>query len=380
MINIPVEPAITEFLHKKAAVMRIPLSGTFELTPVCNMDCKMCYIRMSKQQQQSIAPLRTAQEWIELAREAKEMGLLFLLLTGGEPFLHPEFKTIFQQLHEMGFVLMLNTNGTLIDEKTVQWLKQTPPNRINITLYGASDETYARLCGNPHGFTQATKALRMLRDAGISVRINCSLTPHNAEDAEAIYQFAKDEGFLVQGSAYMFPPLRRDESQVGRNDRFSPEEAAYHSAKIISLLNGDQYFLDLLEKGLPPIPAETEDCPDVASEGEGIRCRAGKCSFWITWKGEFMACGMLPEPNAPNAFEVGFAKGWQYAKDFVDAIRLPAKCAECNARDNCKACAAMVYTESGNFHTVPEYRCNMTKAYPAACLKLKNEILSRHEK
>ena len=72
MITIPVEPKLTEYLHSKAAWAGIPLNGTFELTPCCNMACKMCYVRMTKQQQEEIAPLRTAKEWLSLAEEAKK--------------------------------------------------------------------------------------------------------------------------------------------------------------------------------------------------------------------------------------------------------------------------------------------------------------------
>lgn len=86
MINVPVEPPVTEYLHAKAASLGIPLNGTFELTPCCNMACKMCYVRLTKPEQEAIAPLRTAQEWLELGRAAKDAGMIYLLLTGGEPF------------------------------------------------------------------------------------------------------------------------------------------------------------------------------------------------------------------------------------------------------------------------------------------------------
>ena len=377
MINIPVEPAITEYLHAKAAKMGIPLSGTFELTPCCNMACKMGYVRMTKTEQESISPLRTAKEWLELGLTARDSGLLYLLLTGGEPFLRPDFKEIFQGLHRMGLILSINSNGTLIDEDTVVWLKETPPTRVNITLYGASNETYARLCGNPQGYDQAVRGIRMLRKAGISVRINCSLTPYNAADLEGIYAFANQEGLLVQATGYMFPPLRRDESMVGTNERFTPQEAAYQSARIACMMNGEDWYLERMKHELPPIPGESDDCPDVGAEGEGIRCRAGKCSFWVTWNGGFMPCGMLPSNDAPNVFDIGFEEAWNQTKACAAAIRLPAKCASCAARDNCKACAAMVFTETGNYHTVPEYRCEMTKAYPDACRRLEQEILSR---
>ncbi len=375
MIPIPLEPRMTEYFHTKAASLGVPLSGSFELTPCCNMACKMCYVRMTREEQEAVAPLRTTQEWIELGRAAKEKGMLYLLLTGGEPFLRSDFQQIVRSLHAMGLILTINSNGTLIDEETVAWLKQTPPSRMNITVYGASDETYGRLCGNPKGYTQVTKAIRLLKEAGISVKLNCSLTPYNASDAEAIFAYAKRENLIVQATSYMFPPIRRDETMIGLNDRFTPEEAAYHSAQIVRLMNGDAQFLRQVQQDMPPIPTDAEDCLG-SGEGEGIQCRAGKCSFWVTWTGAFMPCGMMPLQDAPNVFTVGFDSAWEQARSYVQSIRLPAKCAACEAKDNCKACAAMVYTETGNFSTVPQYRCDMTKAYPDACRRVAAEIAS----
>ena len=377
MITIPVEPAMTEYLHTKAARMNIPLSGTFELTPVCNMDCRMCYVRMSKEQQEAVHPLHTADEWLSLAAEAKKHGLLYLLLTGGEPFLRPDFREILAGLHQMGFIISVNSNGTLIDESVIRWLKETPPVRINMTLYGASDETYARLCRNPGGFTQAVRAIRLLREAGISVKLNCSVTPYNADDLEEIYRFAREEGLLVQATSYMFPPLRRDAGMIGCNDRFTPEEAAYQSARISMFANGEEAFLEKMKNqktgGLPADPGD--DC--LETEGEGIRCRAGKCSFWVTWDGRLLPCGMLPGQGTEEVFRIGFEEAWRRASEEARAIRLPAGCKDCSLKDECRACAAMVYTESGDFHHIPEYRCRMARAYEPACRRLEAEICKR---
>lgn len=373
MIQIPVEPAVTEYLHRKASIAKIPLSGTFELTPVCNMNCKMCYVRMSAMQQEAIRALRSADEWLALGERAKKEGLLYLLLTGGEPFLHPQFREIITGLHNMGFVISVNSNGTLIDERTVAWLKETPPMRINITLYGASDETYNRLCGNPKGFTQVTKAIRLLREARISVKLNCSVTPLNAEDLPAIIAFAQREKLVIQVSSYMFPPLRKDPTKVGVNDRFTPEDAAYYAAMTEYLLNGREAFFAKSDEELPALPGDSGD--DCFTEGEKIRCRAGKCSFWITWEGNMMPCGMFPGTYKNNVFENDFLACWKRVVEDTDGIRLPSKCRDCSIKDSCKACAAMVITESGCFDRVPEYRCQMAYAFPAARKKLKQQLL-----
>lgn len=377
MIKIPVEPPITKYLHNKAAKLHIPLNGTFELTPLCNMDCKMCYIKMNKEKQEAIRTLRTADEWISLADEMKAQGMVYLLLTGGEPFLHPEFKEILQGLHKKGLIISINSNGTLIDEHVIEWLKETPPVRINITLYGASNETYKELCGNSNGFSEVVRAIHLLKEAGISIKLNCSVTPYNMMDLEKIFEFAKKEQLIIQATSYMFPPIRKDASLYGNNNRFSPEDAAYYSAKIVSLLNGEKKFADYMESAeLKNYQIETsEEC--IYSEGEEIRCRAGKCSFWVNWDGKITSCGMLVDQVVGDVFQMGFETAWKQIVEKTEMIRLPAKCKECVLKENCKSCAAMVYAECGNYQDAPVYRCHMSQAYPSACERVLKEIKKR---
>ena len=376
MLNLPVEAKYTEYIHNKASRLGVPLNGTFELTPCCNMACKMCYVRLTPQQQRAIAPLHTAEQWLELGRIAKENGMLYLLITGGEPLVHPQFKEILQGLHKMGLIISINTNGTLIDENVVAWLKETPPVRFNITLYGASNETYERLCGNPHGFTQVTKAIRLLTEAGMAVKLNCSVTPYNQADLDGIFAYAEEHNLQVQATSYMFPPVRRDESMIGHNDRFTAAEAAYQSARIDSLVNGEERFLKQMETHAPRILTGEigEDCPDLSTQGEGMRCRAGKCSFWVTWQGQLMPCGMFPSDGAPNVFRMDFTEAWQQIRKQAAAVHLPPACTDCELKTECRNCAAMTYTETGRFDQVPKYRCDMAKAYPLACRQLEQEI------
>jgi hypothetical protein len=88
-----------------------------------------------------------------------------------------------------------------------------------------------------------------------------------------------------------------------------------------------------------------------------------------------MPCGMFPEGNAPNVFDVPFLTAWQTVKEASFTIRLPAQCAACNVKDTCRACAAMVFTESGCFDKVPQYRCDMMHACKAQWERVKEEML-----
>ena len=327
----------------------------------------MCYVRLSREEQEAAAPLHSAAQWLRLGETARDAGMLYLLLTGGEPFLHPQFREILEGLHKMGLLITVNSNGTLIDEKCIAWLKNCPPVRINISLYGASNETYARLCGNPRGFTQVTKAIELLREAGIPVKLNCSLTPYNAADLPAMAAFAKEKGLYLQIATYMFPPVRKDGTMVGQNDRFCPEEAAYYMAYGEYLTLGREKFL---AQAAPTVPEDT--CTEMT---DGIRCRAGRCSFWVTWQGNLTPCGMFPAADAPNVFDTAFEKAWELVKEQTAAIRLPEKCSGCSVKETCRACGAMVVTENGCFDKVPQYRCDMMHAYPAQYERVKEGIL-----
>ena len=108
-----IEPQMLKILHTKASAQGVPLSGTFELSPCCNMNCRMCYVRKSREEVLMAGGERSVVQWISLAEEAYRSGMLFLLLTGGEPFLYPDFRKLYEELSSMGIVLSINTNGTL---------------------------------------------------------------------------------------------------------------------------------------------------------------------------------------------------------------------------------------------------------------------------
>ena len=164
--------ALENYLYAKALKNGIPLGGTFELSPVCNFSCKMCYVRKTYKEVEANTRKMKLDDWLRVAKEAKEAGLLYLLLTGGEPLLWPDFWTLYDELINMGFVLSINTNASLLDEQAIQRFKQRPPRKINITLYGANDETYQRLCGVREVFSKVDKAINGLREIGVIEKLN----------------------------------------------------------------------------------------------------------------------------------------------------------------------------------------------------------------
>ena len=141
------EPVFSAYLHHKGRQLGIPVSGTFELTSRCNFSCKMCYIHSSDCNKNKEYEL-SADEWIKLGEKARDAGMIFLLLTGGEPLIREDFPLIYKRLNSMGFIISINTNGSLITDEIIELFREYTPGRVNVSLYGASDETYRSLCSS----------------------------------------------------------------------------------------------------------------------------------------------------------------------------------------------------------------------------------------
>lgn len=362
------EPRVVTALHAKAVKYGVPLAGTFELTPRCNFNCKMCYVHMSEKEQTAQgAELRT-EEWLEIARCARKEGMLFLLLTGGEPLLRSDFKYLFSELKKMGFMISINSNASLIDGEWIEFFKKEPPFRFNITLYGASEETYGALCGN-RSFERVYENIKMLKEIGIGVKINVSLTPYNACDLEKLHMLSQGLEAPAQATTYMFPPVRRDEGKIGENDRFSALEAARCGVMWDKLRFDAETFekrAETMEKGMK---TERGDACE-GTPGEKISCRAGKSTFWINWKGEMTPCGMMNNP-AVSVRDEGFSEAWRKTRESTEEIRLPSECRTCDVRHACHVCAAMCQTETGRFDGKPEYICEMTRETVRATVEAK---------
>lgn len=362
-IGTRVEPYITGYLFNKASRQALPLSGTFELTPMCNFSCKMCYVRKTAAEVKSHQRKGlTLEQWLDIAGQIKEKGTIFLLLTGGEPLNWPNFWELYEELIRMGFLISINTNGSLIDEKAIERFTKLPPVRINITLYGASDETYERLCGVKNMFSRVDSAISGLQRSGVTVKLNGSLTPYNVCDLEKCAEYARQKGLIYEPVSYMFPPVRRDETSYGKNERFSPTEAAFYNGKAFRLLYGEEAYkkrMQAIADGAIPPPGLDESCVDPV-DGK-IRCRAGNASYWITWDGWLTPCGMMPEPRVELVNRT-FSTAWQELNDICSDIRLSGKCNDCQNRKLCHSCAAMAYAETGSFAGMPEYLCEMVQA------------------
>ena len=299
--------------------------------------------------------LKKTDDWIKLARELRDAGVLFLLLTGGEVFIYPEFRRLYEALSEMGFSITINTNATLIDEETVQWLKINPPQCISISLYGASDATYEAICGKKSMFTQVNRAIDLLISNHICIELKTVFTPLNVHDLEACWKYAMEKGVFYETTTYAFPPVRRTkpEEQI----RFCPEQAVeYQFMRNSIILSEEEQQIEISRF----LQKYRETRCNSGSTLYGFTCGASNSSCWITWNGKMTPCAMLNTPYS-LPFEIGFLPAWEELKKKSDQILMSPKCSYCDKREVCHVCPASNYAETGRFDCSSPYHCEMTR-------------------
>ena len=340
-----------------AAEKKVPLYGVLELLPLCNLNCAMCYVRMSREEMEQVGRLCTIEEWTKVAEDMMKAGTLFVLLTGGEPLLYPHFRELYQKLRGLGMIVTINTNGTLIDEEWADFFAENKPRRINITLYGASNETYERLCHYPGGFDKAVNGIRLLRERNIDVKVNGSLAKANVDDRMKIIEIGESLDAPVRIDTYMYPSVRERGHAYNAQARLDPEMAAKARVEVLRREMGEDVFAEYRRLRLD----EAYNNP----EGEGVpgrmSCRAGQSSFVVNWQGEMRSCVVLDKPSI-SLRKVEFEEAWKRTVEGTESLRTASRCNSCKLRKVCNTCAAAAIAETGRADGVPEYLCRYTEA------------------
>ena len=362
------KPSIKQYIFRAGAAKHVPVSGTFELTARCNLSCRMCYIHMSPQQQCACGTELSAAQWLEIGRQAVDAGMIYLLITGGEPLLRPDFTEIYEGMVKMGVKISINTNGTLITPEIMECFRKYPPEMVNVSLYGASSDTYRSLCGAASGYEKAMHGIAQLKDAGIRLNINTTFTSCNESDLEALTQFAKSNDLFIRTAAYIYPKVRngREEQTV----TLGPEAHGRLTARFDHLMLSEERQAGRRQQILSCIEGVVQNKTAVKRPSS---CMAGRGAFWITWNGEMYSCGMLSSISV-NVLEKSFRDCWAEISSKMTQVYLPEECSICPYDPICPVCAALTQSLNGDTTAVPKEMCRYIQSYSETFLALTNDL------
>ena len=360
--------------EKTLNAARFPMSGTFELTARCNLRCGMCFIRVDEERIRKMGKRElTAAEWIDLARQAADMGTVNLLLTGGEPMIRPDFPEIYEAIMGMGFYLTLYTNGTTLTPTLQSLLTRLPPHKVGVTLYGASPETYKVTCGIPSGYEKALEGIRFFNTLPSRLELRTTMVKSNLSDLGAIRSYCESLGEEVSFtiSNIVSKQIRGGVADVA-SCRLSPEEqlrlyvsVAVHEAMRAAGPKGNARAKRKMQGVQEDIQAarkrqehEAQIRRNPKSRVSLLGCGAGMDQYAITWDGRLIGCQML-DSRGTDALKLGIGQAWEDYPAAVPALRANPACRDCIQAANCMACPATRLAESGDLSGVPEYNCQM---------------------
>ncbi|MBI5848189.1 MAG: radical SAM protein [Nitrospirae bacterium] len=326
----------------RSARLRVPLSGSLDLTHRCNLRCLHCYTG-DRSGDMPIAEMDTGRI-LSLLDEICDAGCLYLLLTGGEPLLREDFPEIYRYAKEKGFLITVFTNGTLITDKIGTLFEELPPRTVEISLYGATAPTYEKITGVKGSYRQCLSGIRKLLEQKINVRLKTILMAPNRHEFFAIEGMAKDFGVKFRFDAAIFPRLNGDPSPV--NLRVSPEEAV------------DKEFSDHERVAL--WEASLKNYRHGSATDDLYHCGAGVTGFHIDPCGSLRPC-LMATTLSYDLQKGGFSPGWEAitSRSREKKADRDFTCNTCDKKLLCGYCPAFFELENRDAQVRSEYLCAM---------------------
>lgn len=342
---------------------RHPVNGTFELTVRCNLHCKMCLFRHDDSENAEImAKELTAAQWIDIARQAAEAGTFNLLITGGEPMLRPDFCEIWEGIYQQGFFITLYTNATLITPQIMETLRKYPPHKIGVTIYGATPETYGKVCGNEDAFEKAIAGIHQLQTLPSVLEFRSTIIKDNYHEVSMIEDLARTEfGYTtpIQQPRSLFTAVRGGCSKV-EQVRLDPKENVeliFHRGiqQMKRLIGEDRFKPENMHIVVEAVETPEPECR-VSNEYTLLGCDAGMNSYAIAWDGKLQGCQTLGL-FAVDTLNNGLQAAWDQFPFMVKLPPMNEKCKQCKIAQHCQTCYASRYAETGNICGCPDYQC-----------------------
>lgn len=233
----------------------------WNLTRRCNLRCIHCYANSDARFYPGELTLTECQGVI---RDLARFGVPAVLLSGGEPTIHPDFLEIAETATGTGLRVTLSTNGTLLDRPLVRRLKALGLAYVGISLDGIG-AAHDRFRGRTGAFAGAVEAFRLCREEGQKAGLRLTLTRHNVRELEAIFDFIEHEDIprvcfyhlVYSGRGYGVEELKAEEIRGALDRIFQRVLRWWVEGKAREVLTVDQpadgayltMFLDRIDPG-----------------------------------------------------------------------------------------------------------------------------------
>jgi radical SAM protein with 4Fe4S-binding SPASM domain len=311
----------------------------WHLTDKCNLKCRHCYQEGALTEEMTLPEIEgVIGEIVGMLEYWQEAyGIDFspsFNITGGEPFLRPDFCAILERLAATGFDLYILSNGTLISPETARTLAALGVQGVQVSLEGPA-EIHDQIRGKG-SFAASLAGIRQLLAAGVKVSLNTTLSQYNAAYFRDLIEIATSLGVPELGFSRLVPSGR---GRALLAQMLSPKEVKQLYEAIFSwevdglaLMSGDP----LVAQMSTPV---AEDSGGVPTGG----CAAGVSGLTLLPDGAILPCRRLNIPLG-NVRRDSLREVWATSpvlEKLRDKSQYQGKCGSCLRWALCRGCRAI---------------------------------------
>lgn len=327
---------------------RYPYNGMIELTDRCNLNCVHCYINQPAASREALATEMSTDQIKHVLDQMAEAGTLFLTFTGGEPLLRRDFSEIYLYAKRKGFIITLFTNATMVTPEIADMLAELKPLSIEVTLYGATQETYERVTRVSGSYARFRRGIALLMERNIPVSLKSVLLTINRHELAEMQALSEELDTTYRYDGVIWPRL--DGSLEPFNYQLPVAELTaidYRQPE----RNEERQKLAELHKG------------KIVRAEYAYNCGAGLTSFHINSAGKMSICGMARRP-AFDLKEMPFMEAWDKIGELRQLKRqMDTKCRTCKIGAYCVQCAGWSQLVHNDDETPVDFICELAHAF-----------------
>jgi MoaA/NifB/PqqE/SkfB family radical SAM enzyme len=302
-----------------------PMKVYFDMTYLCNLNCKHCITNSSpwKDTRQELHSNRI----FEIVDELAEIGVLEIAVGGGEPMVHPYWFFIFKHITDLGMNLIITTNGLLLNERNLQYLRTIKPLETRISFDGGRS-----LHNSIRGKDTYDRALKGLKNL-VKNKLKCAARFTYCRGAEAEMEDLFADIAETGCKTVKIAMIKNAGRAKDNSDLLAPMPDFDTAMWFLGL--GKKYNLNVQLSGddFPISYIEAND-PKLRNE-ERKNCGAGFETCYISPYGQVFSCVTIPTMEFGKLHEESFTSVWQGQK--ANNFRKEAlSCSSCRLCDSMK--------------------------------------------